>query len=303
MILNQENISDFFRTVKNVFRDSLATNMSTKWSQVATRVPSTTRYEDYGWIGEIEDLREWLGPKVITRLKNFKYTLENRNFERTYAVHKYDLADDVVGVYMNHAAGLARAAAQWQDQLVFEALANGITENCYDGQPFFDTQHPVGKNTTSLVSNLESGGGGNGYWYLMDTRRSLMPLILQMRQEPTFTSIMDMQNTDVFMTGEYTFGTEARGNAGYGLWQTAFADNRPLTAANFREDRLAMRGVQNDEGREMGIDPNVIVVGRSNEDTARDLFGLSDTTDRGTNTTSVNPERRAVDIVVVPWLP
>ena len=37
---------------------------------------------------------------------------------------------------------MGRAAATHPDELVFETVANGFTEECFDGQPFFDTDHP-----------------------------------------------------------------------------------------------------------------------------------------------------------------
>ena len=136
---------------------------------------------------------------------------------------------------------------------MFDNLVAGITNNCYDGQPFFDTQHPVGKSTTTLVSNTNTAGGGSGYWYLLDTTRPLKPMILQMRQEPRFVNMTRMDNERNFMMRELMFGVEARANAGYGLWQTAYSSNQALTSATFRAARLAMNNFENDEGRELGI--------------------------------------------------
>lgn len=303
MIINRPNVLKFFSNVQKRFENALATNMDMKWARVASLIQSGTKIEDYAWLGEVDNMRLWDGPKIVNRLKAYEYSLTNQDFEKTYAVKKNDIKDDKYGVYASYADRLAETVKRWRDDLVWDALQAGTTTNCYDGQFFFDTDHPVGKNTTTNVSNINTGGGGNGAWYLMDTRRSLKPLIFQERQAPTFDSIVSMEDMSVFLTGEWTFGVEARGAAGYGLWQTAYSDDRPLTAANFRADRLAMRNLENDEGRSLGIDPNVIVVGRANEDTARDLFGLPDTTTRGTNTTAVNPESRAVEIIVVPELP
>lgn len=59
-------------------------------------------------------------------------------------------------------------------------------------------------------------------WFLMDTTRSVKPLIFQQRKKPVFVSQQDMNNPDVFMRGMLKFGTEARGAAGFGLWQMIF---------------------------------------------------------------------------------
>ncbi|MNJ69149.1 Mu-like prophage major head subunit gpT [compost metagenome] len=59
-------------------------------------------------------------------------------------------------------------------------------------------------------------------WFLMDTTRSVKPLIFQQRKKPVFVSQQDMNNPDVFMRGMLKFGVEARGAAGFGLWQMIF---------------------------------------------------------------------------------
>lgn len=59
-------------------------------------------------------------------------------------------------------------------------------------------------------------------WFLMDTTRPIKPLIFQQRKKPVFVSQQDMNNPDVFMRAMLKFGAEARGAAGYGLWQMIY---------------------------------------------------------------------------------
>ena len=59
-------------------------------------------------------------------------------------------------------------------------------------------------------------------WFLMDTTRAIKPLIFQQRKKPVFVTQQDMNNPDVFMRKMLKFGAEARGAAGYGLWQMIF---------------------------------------------------------------------------------
>lgn len=59
-------------------------------------------------------------------------------------------------------------------------------------------------------------------WFLMDTTRAIKPLIFQQRKKPIFVSQQDMNNPDVFTRKKLKFGAEARGAAGYGLWQMIY---------------------------------------------------------------------------------
>ncbi|EDK3374461.1 head protein [Salmonella enterica subsp. enterica serovar Poona] len=59
-------------------------------------------------------------------------------------------------------------------------------------------------------------------WFLMDTTRTIKPLIFQQRKKALFVSQQDLNNPDVFMRKKLKFGAEARGAAGCGLWQMIY---------------------------------------------------------------------------------
>lgn len=59
-------------------------------------------------------------------------------------------------------------------------------------------------------------------WFLLDTTKPVKPFIFQERRAPVFVEQTGEDNDDVFMRGEFKFGAESRGNAGYGLWQLAY---------------------------------------------------------------------------------
>lgn len=59
-------------------------------------------------------------------------------------------------------------------------------------------------------------------WFLLDCSRRVKPLIFQQRKAPVFVQQTGMDSNAVFDTGKFRFGGEARGNAGYGLWQQAY---------------------------------------------------------------------------------
>lgn len=58
-------------------------------------------------------------------------------------------------------------------------------------------------------------------WHLLCTTRPIKPFLFQDRKPAKFVQQTSMDSDDVFNRGEFKFGAEARGNAGYGLWQLA----------------------------------------------------------------------------------
>lgn len=50
-------------------------------------------------------------------------------------------------------------------------------------------------------------------WYLADTRKPIMPLIFQLREAPVFTALTAPTDPNVFWSGQFVMGIEARGAA------------------------------------------------------------------------------------------
>lgn len=294
MIVNKGNLKTLFTGYKAAFNKGFRGG-DVNWQQVATRVPSTTKAEEYGWLGQFPKLREWVGDRHVKGMASHGYTIKNKKFEATIAVPRDDIEDDTYGVYTPLMQEMGYAARVHPDELIFGLLANGFTETCYDGQYFFDTDHPVGNG---VVSNMQAGTGNP--WFLLDTRRALKPLIFQVRRDYDFRAITSLEDESVFMRDEFKFGVDARVAAGFGFWQQAFGSKAALDAANFKAARQAMRALKSDEGRPLGISPNLLVVGPSNADAAETLIKSEQVSD-GTTTVS-NILRNAVDVLVVPWL-
>ena len=112
-------------------------------ARIATVVRSTTASNKYGWLGNLPGMREWLGDRVVHGLSEHDYTLVNKPFELTVGVKKDDIEDDNLGVYTPMIEMMAAAAGSKPDEMVFAALKNGFSSPCFDGQNFFDTDHPV----------------------------------------------------------------------------------------------------------------------------------------------------------------
>lgn len=58
-------------------------------------------------------------------------------------------------------------------------------------------------------------------WFLLDTTKPIKPFIYQERKKPVLVEQTGTEEA-VFMRGAYLFGVEARGAAGYGLWQLCY---------------------------------------------------------------------------------
>ena len=148
MIVNKQTLNALFVNIMTTFNKAFAAT-ETHWQKIAMRIPSTTGSNDYVWLSRFPKMRRWVGEKHIKNLKGNRYVIHNDDFEATIAVRRNDIEDDNLGMVGIHAQGAGQSAAEWPDDLVFEAVNKGATELCFDGQPFFDTEHPVGKAKVS----------------------------------------------------------------------------------------------------------------------------------------------------------
>lgn len=276
----------FNTTFNNAFNDA-----PSDYDKIAMTTNSTHSGETYAWMGKSTGFREWLGDRVIQNLSASDYTIKNRKFENTIGVDRDDIEDDSFGVYSPMMAQLGQDAKTHPDLLVFDLLKNGFTNTCFDGQYFFDTDHPVG---TGVYSN--HGGGAGTPWFLVDTTKAIKPLIFQKRRDYKFISMDKLDDEVVFNTEKFRYGVDARVNAGYGLPQLAYASKQTLDLTNYAAARAAMRSLKGDNGRVLNVNPTLLVVPPSLEAAALQLLNA----EMINNTT--NTLRGTATLLVTPWL-
>jgi phage major head subunit gpT-like protein len=125
-------------------------------------IPSTQETETYAALGQVPMMREWEGGRLAKVLRESDYTIRNKTYEATLEVLVDDLRRDKTGqldVRINELA--RRAQAHWA-KLLSDALSDGGSTLCWDGQYFFDSDHLEGDSgsqynllTNSQVSALD----------------------------------------------------------------------------------------------------------------------------------------------------
>jgi phage major head subunit gpT-like protein len=135
-------------TISTIFQGAYS-NTATWSDRVATVVSSTTASNTYKWFLKTLKLREWLGERVIQNLESTSYTLRNKRWEGTVEIDRDDVEDDNIGVHSPMISELGEAARRHPDRLIVDLLRNGELNECFDGQFFFDTDHPVKLNDAS----------------------------------------------------------------------------------------------------------------------------------------------------------
>lgn len=296
MLVNTAALDLAFKGFKTVVTTAMM-QAPAQYEKIAMTVPSSSRDETYGWLGQFPALREWVGPRHIKNLVASSFTLTNKKFESTVSVKRDDFSDDKLGLFKPFFAEMGNAAARHPDELLFGLLKSGFTANGYDGQFFFDTDHPVVDQGGQPISVANTDGGSGTPWFLLDTTRAVRPLIWQTREDYEFQQLNKSNDDHVFFNDEYVYGMRARVNAGFGLWQLAWGSKQTLNAANYAFARAAMSGFKADGGRIMGITPKTLVVPPSLEEAALNILN----TEIGAGGAS-NPWKGTAELIVTPYL-
>ncbi|MBN8917745.1 MAG: Mu-like prophage major head subunit gpT family protein [Rhizobiales bacterium] len=298
MLLNSTSLRSLYTGFSTAFQGGFS-GVSPLYQRVAQTVPSSTRSNEYGWLGEMPRIREWVGDRVINNIAAHRYTISNRSFESTVGVDRDDIDDDNIGIYAPLFSELGRNAATFPDELVWALLKVGFSTLCYDGQYFFDTDHPVLAEDGQTVLSVSNTGGGSGApWFLIDASRAIKPVIYQERRPFSNLVRMDAPTDEVvFTTKKYRYGIDGRCNVGFGFWQLAYGSKQTLDATSYEAARVALGNMKGDHGRPLGITPNLLIVPPALEGSANAIVKSVTKANGATNEWAGTAE-----VLTVPWL-
>jgi phage major head subunit gpT-like protein len=282
MELNPANLALLEQGFSAAFRKGLG-RISPSWSEVAMEIPSSTVENVYDWLNDSFSIREWIGDRVMQNVGTSDYRLKNKDFEGTVKVSKNRIEDDQYGSYSLLFEQMGDSTSLFPDKLVYSTLAAGLSTLCYDGQYFFDVDHPVGRQGAEVSVSNHMGGSGEA-WFILDTSKVLKPLIYQPRSPFKMVRMDAEKDENVFMRKELVYGVDGRANAGYGLWQLAFVNRNALDATAIKATLTAMSAQKSANGEPLNVEGTTIVVSPNLAETANDIINSSTLANGASNT-------------------
>lgn len=287
-----------FYGFNTIFQNAFA-SAPTYMDALAMDRPSNAKLENYAFLAKLPKFRKWVGERVWHNLNAYNQQIFNEDWDNGFEVERNDIEDDQLGIYTPGIQLLAESGKQLWDDLLVTALQAGDSTVVYDGQYFFDTDHPIDKykpgsaTQTNLYTSraltfanyeyvrqemmsrvgedgqplgvvpnllvvppqlegtgkrivesdtiLENGTGSAGVtnvqkgsakllvipklanqptvWYEVDSTKAVKLLVKQIRRAVNFTALDQPTMDNVVNLKKYRYGSDARGAAGYGLWQ------------------------------------------------------------------------------------
>jgi len=244
-----------------------------QWNRVATQVPSSGSSNFYGWLKDLPSIKEWIGNRQLVELGSHGYQILNKTFEASIVIKREDVEDDQIGKYSMNAENFGREAAVFPDQNAYGLLAAGFTTHCYDGQNFFDTDHPLDTTPATTFSNVvgDPSTDTGPAWFLIDDMQVVKPIVFQERRPFDFQT-MNTTSEYTWFNNKFAAGVDGRHGYGFGLPQTAIGSKAVLDEANFEAAKNKLASMKKSNGTPIGIKARALVVGVSNESAARKLI-------------------------------
>lgn len=124
--------------------------------ELATTIKSNDLSEKYVWLGDIPQMKEWVGDRDIKKFNDYGYALSNKLYENSVSIPQTHLDYDKVGLYRPAIEQMAQDAKKFGASLVASVLINGADPakgKCYDDKAFFATDHKINSDTYANLSD------------------------------------------------------------------------------------------------------------------------------------------------------
>lgn len=142
MQINKTNLDFLFQQWDQRYQAAFQAQR-TYWDMYATLMPSGSTQTVHSWIEQQGGLVEYAGARSVDNIVARDYTLKNKKFQKTIGLDVDRIEDDTFGVFSTSVDALGVQGGLWPDDVMTPIVENGKTSVCWDGQYFFDTDHPV----------------------------------------------------------------------------------------------------------------------------------------------------------------
>lgn len=147
------------RAIVGAIQLAIETDTAEAWlSRVFSEVMrSDQEVETYGWLGETPKLQEWIGGRRAVGLAESGYSIRNKHFEATIEIPVDWMRRDKTGQIRQRISGLASANNEHWADLGAALIEAGEAAPCYDGQYYFDDDHPAYEGGSAQSNDVTYG--------------------------------------------------------------------------------------------------------------------------------------------------
>lgn len=159
MLLDRSKLEAAYTVWSTTFDMSLQ-KTEVIYPRLATVLQNVGPLTEFRWMGEVPVMREWLGNRIISRLRAEGHSLRTKWYANGVEIDVDDVANDRLGIVKPQITRLAQQAARKIDAQVIDYYNRGFggtLGTTYDGQYLFDTDHTASQSGGASQSNVITG--------------------------------------------------------------------------------------------------------------------------------------------------
>jgi len=151
---NSPDISS--RAITGYFFEELEANQKKFWTDViGNRFASNQNTEEYTGLGNVPQMRKWLGSKDSHSFHQASVRITNEDFESTIRIAVKDLRRDKTNQLRARIGELAMKSLSHESKLISDIITDGETgsvASAFDGLPLYSATHSFGDS--GAINNL-----------------------------------------------------------------------------------------------------------------------------------------------------
>lgn len=164
MLITPANLSFFFTNLETRFWAAYGT-APIAYDKICTTYSVSSEQWVSGWMGMLNKMREWVGPRITHSPAPQTYLVPIQNFELTESIDQFKLEDDTYGIYFPTVSFMGEQSKKWPDYQVRDLLLNqgsqtGSRQKGLDGLNQWSTVHPVNYYDASYGTYSNDFRGG-----------------------------------------------------------------------------------------------------------------------------------------------
>lgn len=158
--LDRAKLENAYLTYSTIF-DMALTNTTAIYPEITTVINDAGPVTQFNWLGDLPVMQQWVGMRVINRLRAEKHTLTTNWYANGIEMDVDDIAEDKLGIVRPRINMLASMGPKKIDAVSIDFYVNGFSGALgltYDGQFLIDTDHTAdGAGSGVAQSNLVTG--------------------------------------------------------------------------------------------------------------------------------------------------
>jgi len=183
--MDQATLNRYAGGVRALFLETFENEPNPMVMRIALEVTEARHEMSYPWMGQVPQMEEWAGQRIIQQLKMNGFTIKNKRWQEAIGIPWVDFELDTLGLHSARIADLAKAARRHPLLLLASLATNGsaATSLSYDGQPFYTSTHPAdgasGIQSNRISGHLTAAIFANGMQYGTTTQGQILDMLRQ----------------------------------------------------------------------------------------------------------------------------